>query len=465
MSSLTRRAGVVVQDLSVSERVAVQSNSIMARSAFATSVDSPFQCHTYGMIRQYDACVKRIERVRLYPTQRQTKVLRFMLDVTRELYNALLQERKDAWRLRRVRVSSKLQSSEITELRSATGRIDLRLKAVYRECEDAVLHRLDLATEAFLRRLRTGERPGYPRFKSSARWTQIEFQHGNRALRLDVRQRRVRIPGVGAIRLRNGRPIPMFGRAWLTERCGRWYCCFECERKVQNLPSAGNVIGVDRGVRVLAATSDGFLHSGRSDAPYRSRIALHQRDLEFNTIRGADQPKSGSEFRRQKALQRLRRAKEHETNARRDRLHKLSRTLVNAADTIALEKLNLVGMSSSARGSIARPGRNVGAKAGLNRALRDSGFGILRQMIVAKAEEAARTVIDVNAQFSSQECSRCGHTTPRNRRRRRFRCIACDFQVHADINAALVIRGRAQSALMSKPHPAEDAGRCAERAS
>jgi putative transposase len=105
---------------------------------------------------------------------------------------------------------------------------------------------------------------------------------------------------------------------------------------------------------------------------------------------------------------------------------------------IALEKLNLRTMTRSVKGSVECPGRNVRAKASLNRVVLDSGFGLLRRMIVAKAEEAARTVVEVDRRFS---CVRCGH---------------CN---HADVNAALVIRGRAQLALKSELYPAEEAGR------
>jgi putative transposase len=116
-------------------------------------------------------------------------------------------------------------------------------------------------------------------------------------------------------------------------------------------------------------------------------------------------------------------------------------------------------MTRSGRGTVESPGRNVRAKAGLNRRLLDSGFGLLRQMIVAKAEDAARTVVEVESRFSSQECSRCGHVARESRRRRRFCCIGCGHRNHADVNAALVIRGRAKLARKSEPFPAEEAGR------
>jgi putative transposase len=112
--------------------------------------------------------VKRIERIKLYPTPRQQAALRFMLDVTRELYNAALQERRDAYRLRGVSISAKMQYAELTALRKPIHRLDSRLAAVYRECEDAVLHRLDLAMQAFFRRVTRGQTPGFPRFKPAA---------------------------------------------------------------------------------------------------------------------------------------------------------------------------------------------------------------------------------------------------------------------------------------------------------
>ena len=405
--------------------------------------------------------MKRIERVCLYPTSRQARALQFMLDVTRELYNALLQERRDAYRLRGAAVSAKQQYAEITALRQPSQRIDKRLGAVYRECQDAVLHRLDLAFAAFFRRCKRGETPGYPRFKPAARWSQLEFPHGNRALRFDPGQRKVTIPGVGPVKLRKGRAVPAFGRAWIVRHNGRWYACFECEREVRPLPATSLTIGIDRGVHVLAALSDGTLIRNLAAGERRKAATTRlQRELETLTQRdAAGHVRNARDPHRQAAVLRLARAKEREANARRDYAHKRARAIVDGADVIGLEKLNLRAMTRSAKGSIERPGRNVAAKAGLNRRMLDAGFGLLRAMIVAKAEEAARTVVEVEARFSSQECSRCGHVARESRRRRRYCCVACGFTNHADVNAALVIRGRAQLALMSEPDPAEDAGR------
>jgi putative transposase len=372
-----------------------------------------------------------------------------MLDVTGELYNALLEQRREAHRRRGIAIGTKDQYTELTAVRKD----DARVAAVYRECEDAVLHRLDLAFAAFFRRLKRGETPGYPRFKSAARWSQLEFPHGNRALKFDRLQRRVTIPGLGAVRLRKGRAVPAFGRAWVVCKNARWYACFECERPITPLAKTGTIIGVDRGVHVLAATSEGALISNRAFGERnRQRIAQHQRVLEAHTVRDvAGRVRNAHDPRRQAVKLRLARAKEREANRRRDYLHKKAREIVRLGDVVGLEALNLRGMTRSAKGTLEQPGRNVRAKAVLTRRLLDAGFGQLERLIVEKAEEAARLVVRVDARFSSQECSHCEHVARESRRRRRFVCVRCGFTCHADVNAALVIRRRAQLALLRMP--------------
>jgi putative transposase len=309
--------------------------------------------------------VKRIERIRLYPTPRQEEALCFMLDVTRQLYNAALQHRRDAYRMRGVSILAKQQYAELTALRKPIFRLDSRLAAVYRECEDAVLHRLDLAMQAFFRRCKRGETPGFPRFKPAARWKQLTFPHGDRALRFVGG--RVVVPGAGPVRLRKGRAVPAFGRAWIVEKNGRWYACFECERAAQPLPMTGKVVGVDRGVRVLAATSDSELvRNGWHADKHRRIVTGHARALDAATIKDAKgRPTNWRDPKRIAAVQRLARAKEREANARLDALHKAAKRIVDSADVIGLEELNLRGMTRSAKGAQSSdPGATSRPKAG-----------------------------------------------------------------------------------------------------
>jgi putative transposase len=188
------------------------------------------------------------------------------------------------------------------------------------------------------------------------------------------------------------------GRAFVVTKNGRWYAIFEGHRAIEPLPQTGARVGVDRGVRVLAALSDGTLLSNISPGSSRAAVAaLHGRALDAATLKdAAGRVRNGRDSARIAAARRLARAKEREANARRDWLHKKSREIVNAYDLIALEQLRLRAMTRSAKGTVEAPGSNVRAKSGLNRALLDAGFGILETLIREKAAHAARTVIGVD---------------------------------------------------------------------
>ena len=381
-----------------------------------------------------------------------------MLDVTRDLYNAALQQRRDAFRHRGITVTEDLQYADLTDLRKG----DSRVAAVYRECEDAVLWRLDLAMKAFFRRRKRGEHPGFPRFKPANRWRHLHFPHGDRAFKFKQNQRRVYVPGAGNIALRKGRKIPTkFGRGWVVERNGRWYLCVEYELCAPEKRSTRSVLGVDRGVHVLAATSEGELIRNLAVGERRKRaIARLQREMDARTSKDPHgRCINRNDPLRIAAVKRYARSREKAANARRDYAHKVSRRLVGSADCIALERLNLANMTRNAKGTCAEPGCGVSAKAALNRLILDSGFGLLQRMIAYKAESAGVTVVSVDARFSSQTCYRCGNCDRGNRRRRRFSCGSCGFTTHADVAAALEIRRRAQRTLSSEPIPVEEAGR------
>jgi putative transposase len=167
-------------------------------------------------------------------------------------------------------------------------------------------------------------------------------------------------------------------------------------------------------------------------------VERHQRGLDAVTVKDAiGRPLNTKDPVRLAALRRLARAKEREANARRDWLHKVSREIVRRFDRIALEALV--------------PGVGVRAKAGLNRALLDAGFGMLASLIREKAEYAARTVIEIDARYSSQTCAACGCVCKESREGPCFTCVRCGHAADADVNAAQVILLRAESPPKSAP--------------
>jgi putative transposase len=241
------------------------------------------------------------------------------------------------------------------------------------------------------------------------------------------------------VKIRKGRAVPAFGRAWVIRKNGRWYAGFECERAVQ--PDADRpigIVGIDRGVHVLAATSDGRLFA--NPRPLECLLTALAR-----CQRAVARKKRGGTNRR-KAIGILARLHERIACVRRDTLHKVSRLIVDAApNVIVLEDLRVAAMTRTAKGTLEAPGRNVRAKSGLNRVMLDASFGLLRQMIESKGEETGIMIVAVDPKYSSQTCSRCGWVAAESRWKRRFACVACGFTVHADVNAALEIRRRAQS--------------------
>jgi putative transposase len=133
--------------------------------------------------------------------------------------------------------------------------------------------------------------------------------------------------------------------------------------------------------------------------------------------------------------------------ARRDFLHKLSRSIINSYDFVAIEALKVRNMMRSAKGTVQQPGSNVRAKARLNFAIADAGWTAFALMLHAKAEEAGRTVFEVDSRYTSQTCSGCGWVDAASRiSQTAFICTNCDSHHDADVNAAKVILKKAELA-------------------
>jgi putative transposase len=215
---------------------------------------------------------------------------------------------------------------------------------------------------------------------------------------------------------------------------------YRCPRPAASSQRTGR--GIDLGVRVLVATSDGqFLTNDRHAQRAAARLARAQRDLSRKQRRSRH---------RRLAVERVAAAHRAVRNRRHNSLHQLSRQLVNDHDLIVHETL---GVSNLVRRPKPRPDgaggyapNGAAAKSGLNRCIHDAGWGQLLAMITYKAESAGRTVLAVDPRHTSRTCAHCGYRAAGNRRRTVFRCQACGHEAHADTNAAINIlrAGRAQ---------------------
>jgi putative transposase len=223
----------------------------------------------------------------------------------------------------------------------------------------------------------------------------------------------------------------------------RWWVTIRCvDVPAEPLPPTGRQVGIDLGVTVLVATSDGTLITNDRHAQRAAhRLARAQRDLATK--------QRGSQHRR-RAVERVAAAHRRVRNRRADTLHQLSRRLVNDHDLIVHEQVAISNLVRRPRprpdgaGGYARNG--AAAKTGLNRCIHDAGWGQFLTMIAYKAESAGRTVIAVDPRNTSRTCADCGQISAGNRRGAVFKCQGCGHEVHADTNAAInVLRaGRAQ---------------------
>jgi putative transposase len=191
-------------------------------------------------------------------------------------------------------------------------------------------------------------------------------------------------------------------------------------------PGNGQAVGIDRGVTVSAALSTGeMLTCPGLTTRERTRLRRLQRQL-ARAAQGSN--------RRGRVKCAIARLRARETDRRKDWAEKASTWLARQFDVIRVEDLQIKNMTRSAKGTAGDPGRNVRAKAGLNRGILQSGWGLLVRRL---EEKASGRVEKINPAFTSQRCSACGHVNAKSRESQaRFVCTACRYACHADVNAA-----------------------------
>ena len=246
--------------------------------------------------------------------------------------------------------------------------------------------------------------------------------------RLSRKTGEIWVPKAGWVRFRWSRAVPPDARSYRVtcDRADRWHIAFTAVPDPVPAPGNGQAVGIDRGVAVSAALSTGeLLHVPGLTTRERTRLRRLERKL-ARARRGS--------ARRQRVRLAIARVKARQADRRRDWAEKTSTNIACRFDVIRVEDLMIASMTRSAKGTRDHPGRNVRAKAGLNREILRSGWGLLVRRL---ADKAPGRVEKIPAAFTSQTCSGCGHRDPESRESQsRFRCRACGLQVHADVNAA-----------------------------
>jgi putative transposase len=376
----------------------------------------------------------RVYRYRLYPTRAQDERMRWTCERLRELYNGALEERRNAYSQQGRAISGYQQMAELREVRAVRE----EYASIHVHLLQDAITRLDRAYRAFFRRVKTGEKAGFPRFRGRGRYTSFTFKDAkNRnGAALDAKTKRLRLTSIGDVKIKlHRKPEGVIKQVTVTlGGDGNWYACLCCEGvPVQSLPATGQSIGVDVGIKAFATLSNGEQvanprHYERAHAGLRRaqrRLARRKR---------------GSN-RRRKAVLLLRAQHDRVRRCRLDFHHKVALGLVRRFDSIAVEKLNIKGL---ARGMLAKQ-------------VQDAAWGGFLTILRSKAECAGREVWEVDPRGTSQRCSGCGTVVPKSLRVRVHDCSSCGLVLDRDENAARNIHaaGHAVRGGLSNGHPVE----------
>jgi putative transposase len=352
----------------------------------------------------------------------------------RELYNAALQERRDGWsHASKTRIRYGDQSAQLTDIRC--GRPD---QAVWSfSSQQATLRRLNKAFDGFFRRVKAGQKAGYPRFQGNSRFDSVLWPKDGDGARWLPEQRRVYLQGIGQVKVHQHRDVAGQVKTIQIKRQGRrWILVLSCDDVPGNpLPATGRQTGVDVGIVSFVTTSDGEkIDNPRWSRASTARLAAAQQRL-TRARRGGK-----NRTAKQEAV-----AARHRkiANQRKDFHHKQAHELAARYDLIVVEDLKIANMLRRARPKPDpdNPGQflpnGARAKSGLNRSISDAGWSQFVSILRAKAEDAGRTWIEVDPRHTSDGCERCGHAARENRvTQAEFACQRCGHTAPADEHAA-----------------------------
>ena len=366
-----------------------------------------------------------MSRYRLLPTLAQEAVLRDHCGHARYVWN-LAAEQHGHWRPGRKGAPGYLeQCRQLTQARAEHP----WLAADSQTVQQQALRDFAQAMTAFFD---PGNPAGRPSWRKAGR--DEGFRIVGRDRQWDVRRvsrkvGQVWVPkAAGWVRFRWSRTVPPDAKSYRVtmDRAGRWHVAFAVIPAPVPAPGNGQTVGIDRGVAVAAALSTGeLLHAPGLTARERTRLRRLQRRLA--------RAKRGSN-RRGRVKCAIARLRARETDRRKDWAEKTSTGIARRFDMIRVEDLKIGNMTRSAKGTRENPGRNVRQKAGLNREILRSGWGLLVRRM---KDKAPGRVEKVRPALTSQRCSACGQVDGNSRESQaRFVCTACGFACHADVNAA-----------------------------
>jgi putative transposase len=371
---------------------------------------------------------KQAYKFRLYPTSKQVQTLTSTLDRCRELYNAALQERRDAYRMAGKSITYYDQANQLPEIKD----IREEYKDIHSQVLQDVLRTADKTFAAFFARCKRGAIPGFPRYKGRNQFASFTYPQVGFSLTHD---NRVCLSKIGSLKVKLHREIKGTVKTCTIKREGDcWYVVLTCEVEPEPLEASDVAVGIDLGLLHFATLSDGStIENPRPLRTSEKKLERLQQSLSRKK-RVSNQCK--------KAAKALAKAHRKVANQRRDFLHKQSRKLVNSYGTIVMEEVQPANMSRRPKPKQDEEGtylpNGATAKGGLNKSIVDAGWAMFQQFCTYKAANAGRTVLFVNPRSTSQVCSGCGAVKKKELSERWHSC-ECGCSLDRDHNAALNI--------------------------
>lgn len=349
-------------------------------------------------------------KYRLKPTKTQEHQLDSQLEECCWLYNHLLAERKAAWEERQESLSYHAQATTLPALKHERETLSL----VHSQVLQNVAVRIDLAFKAFFRRCKSGEEPGYPRFRGRGRYDSMTFpQYGNGCQMVDGM---LKLSKVGALRVIQHRPLEGTPKTCTMRRSstGKWSMTIACEVDAQPLPHAGEAVGIDVGLASFATLSTG------EKTPCPKFLRSDEKDLKRTQRKLSAAEKGTPERAKRRKI--VARVHERISNRRGNFAHQESRKIVNRFDVIAVEDLSVNQMVHNHC---------------LAKSIQDAAWSQFTAHLAYKAAYAGRAYVAVNPAYTSQDCSQCGHRQKKTLAERVHQCACCGLTIDRDHNAAL----------------------------
>ncbi len=355
--------------------------------------------------------MRKCYKFRLHPTKKQAKDLQAILDECRWLYNQLLEQRKLSYEELELSLSKYQQLMFLPLLKEERKSLEI----VHSQVLQDVVSRLDKAFEAFFRRCKTGESPGYPRFRGIDRYDSFTYPQSG----FTFTDSSLKLSKIGSIRVKQHRPIEGEIKTCTIRRdtSGKWYVSLSCLIDTKPLEMNDLAVGIDVGIESFAHLSDGtVIENPRFLKKEEKAIAKAQKKL-------AKYEKGSLERKKYKKV--VAKTYERVRNKRADFCHKISRTLINRYGTLCIEELDIQNMVE---------GSPLSSK--MSKSISDAAWNKFHALLSYKAVEAGRRLGVVKAAYTSQKCSACGHIQRKKLSERVHSCSQCGYTAHRDLNAA-----------------------------